>query len=50
MSLPKSRKGLVVGYDFLFCGQADAGMENASKPHPAAIILSTEKGFKPALA
>ncbi len=39
MALPKPRPGLVVGYDFLFREQADAGMENAGKPHPAAIIL-----------
>jgi hypothetical protein len=39
MALPKPRPGLVVGYDFLFREQADAGMENASKPHPAAIVL-----------
>lgn len=29
----------MVGYDFLFREQADAGIENADKPHPAAIIL-----------
>lgn len=39
MALPKPRPGLVVGYDFLFREQADAGMENAGKPHPAAIVL-----------
>jgi len=39
MTLPTPRPGLVVGYDFLFREQADAGMENAGKPHPAAIIL-----------
>jgi hypothetical protein len=39
MAFPKPRPGLVVGYDFLFRDQADAGMENASKPHPTAIIL-----------
>jgi hypothetical protein len=39
MAFPKPRPGLVVGYDFLFREQADAGMENAGKPHPAAIIL-----------
>lgn len=39
MALPEPRPGLVVGYDFLFREQVDAGMENASKPHPAAIIL-----------
>lgn len=39
MALPKPRPGLVVGYDFLFREQADVGIENASKPHPAAIIL-----------
>ncbi len=39
MAFPKPRPGLVIGYDFLFREQADAGRENASKPHPAAIIL-----------
>ena len=39
MTLPKPCPGLVVGYDFLFREQADAGMENASKPHPAAIVI-----------
>ncbi len=39
MALPKPRPGLVIGYDFLFREQADAGMENASKPHPAAIVI-----------
>jgi len=43
MALPKPRPGLVVGYDFLFREQADAGMENAGKPHPAAIILVVEE-------
>lgn len=42
MALPTPRPGLVVGYDFLFREQADAGQENASKPHPAAIILITK--------
>lgn len=46
MSLPKPRPGLVVGYDFLFREQADAGKENASKPHPAAIILATERDLQ----
>lgn len=39
MTLPKPQPGLVVGYDFLFREQAEAGLENATKPHPAAIIL-----------
>ncbi len=39
MALPTPRPGLVVGYDFLYREQADAGTENAGKPHPAAIIL-----------
>ncbi len=39
MALPKPRPGLVIGYDFLFREQADAGMENASKPHPAVIVI-----------
>ncbi len=39
MVLPEPRPGLVIGYDFLFREQADAGMENASKPHPAVIVI-----------
>jgi hypothetical protein len=39
MALPEPRPGLVVGYDFLFREQADAGLETPGKPHPAAIIL-----------
>lgn len=46
MSLPDPRPGLVVGYDFLFREQADAGMENASKPHPAAIILVLDENVQ----
>ncbi len=46
MSLPKPRPGLVIGYDFLFREQADAGLENASKPHPAAIILAIAEGLQ----
>lgn len=42
MALPKPRPGLVVGYDFLFRDQADAGMENAVKPHPAALVVVVE--------
>ena len=44
MAFPTPRPGLVVGYDFLFREQAAAGMENASKPHPAAIILVVAQG------
>ena len=43
MVLPKPRPGLVVGYDFLFREQVDAGMENAGKPHPAAIVIVAEQ-------
>ena len=43
MALPEPRPGLVVGYDFLFREQADAGMENASKPHPAAVVIVTRR-------
>ena len=43
MALPIPRPGLVVGYDFLFREQADAGMDNPGKPHPAAIILVVRK-------
>ncbi|WP_143589693.1 hypothetical protein [Thalassospira mesophila] len=43
MALPKPRPGLVIGYDFLFREQANAGLENAAKPHPAAIILVTHQ-------
>ena len=43
MALPEPRPGLVIGYDFLFREQADAGMENASKPHPAAIVIVTKQ-------
>lgn len=46
MSLPKPRPGLVIGYDFLFREQAAAGMENANKPHPSAIVIVTEKGVQ----
>lgn len=42
MTLPDPVPGLVVGYDFLFREQAESGMENASKPHPAAIVLVVE--------
>ena len=42
MALPKPRPGLVIGYDFLFREQVDARMANASKPHPAAIVIVDE--------
>jgi len=43
MALPKPRPGLVIGYDFLYREQANAGMENPGKPHPAAIIIVASK-------
>ena len=44
MAFPTPQPGLVLGYDFLFREQADAGQENASKPHPCAIILVVMQG------
>jgi hypothetical protein len=44
MALPKPRPGLVIGYDFLFREQADVQIENANKPHPAAVILVVRQG------
>ena len=44
MAFPAPQPGLVIGYDFLFREQADAGQDNASKPHPAAIILVLRQG------
>ena len=44
MAFPAPQPGLVIGYDFLFREQADAGQDNASKPHPCAIILVVAQG------
>ena len=44
MALPNPQPGLVIGYDFLFREQADAGLVTAPKPHPAAIILVVRQG------
>ena len=44
MAFPTPQPGLVIGYDFLFREKADAGMDNASKPHPCAIILVVAQG------
>jgi hypothetical protein len=44
MPLPEPLPGLVIGFDFLFREEAAAGQENASRPHPCAIILVTTEG------
>lgn len=44
MPLPKPEPGLVIGYEFLFREDEEAGLENANRPHPCAIILVTEDG------
>lgn len=44
MALPKPVPGLVIGYEFLFREDEEAGLENASRPHPCAIILVTKEG------
>ena len=44
MAFPTPQPGLVIGYDCLFREQADAGQDNAPKPHPAAIILVVRQG------
>lgn len=42
MPLPIPAPGLVIGYDFLFREDEKAGLENANRPHPCAIILVVE--------
>lgn len=44
MTLPKPAPGLVIGYEFLFREDAAAGLENANRPHPGAIILVASTG------
>lgn len=44
MPLPKPSPGLVIGYDFLFREDEEAGLENANRPHPSAVILVTQNG------
>lgn len=46
MALPEPRVGLVIGYDVLFREDADAGRENARKPHPAVVLLVTTEGVR----
>lgn len=44
MPLPKPAPGLVIGYEFLYREDEAAGLENANRPHPCAVILVTEDG------
>lgn len=39
MPLPAPRPGLVIGYEFLYREDAAAGLENAARAHPCAIVL-----------
>lgn len=41
MRLPQPEPGLVIRYGFLWRDQADAGLENARKSRPCAIVVAT---------
>ncbi len=44
MSLPDPKPGLVIGYEFLFREEAEAGRETGRKARPCAVVVVVGEG------